>query len=246
MLKLLSYNIRYGGVGREQALARTIEDCKPDVVVFQEATHPHVIEKLAQAAGMKTWASTPAHSVGFMTRLDVAHHEWHRPPPCRRAYLELVLAGSELRIFGVHLSAVHSNWTEQRRARELEAMLRSIERHQNGFHVLAGDFNTLAPDEKLDLRRLPFHLRLLAIAMGGTIRWQTIRLMIEAHYIDGYRKLHPTDDGHTFPTWNPHVRIDYVFVPGTDATRLRSCQVVNGRNAALASDHFPLLAEIEA
>ena len=88
-----------------------------------------------------------------MSRLEIAHHQWHRPASSRRAYLEIVPAGDALRIFGIHLSAVHSNWTERRRARELRAVLAGIERHQHGFHVLAGDFNTLAPGEKLDIAR---------------------------------------------------------------------------------------------
>ena len=60
------------------------------------------------------WAAQAAHSVAFMSRREVAHYEWHRPPASRRAFLELVLAGGGLRVFGVHLSAVHSNVTEQR------------------------------------------------------------------------------------------------------------------------------------
>jgi endonuclease/exonuclease/phosphatase family metal-dependent hydrolase len=39
-LRLLSYNIRFGGVGREQSLADVIKRVAPDLVVFQEATHP--------------------------------------------------------------------------------------------------------------------------------------------------------------------------------------------------------------
>ena len=39
-LRLLSYNIRFGGRGREQALAETIVAAAPDLVVFQEATDP--------------------------------------------------------------------------------------------------------------------------------------------------------------------------------------------------------------
>ena len=50
-------------------------------------------------------------------------HEWHRPRASRRAFLEIVPEGEPFRIFGVHLSAVHSNWTEQRRVRELRALL---------------------------------------------------------------------------------------------------------------------------
>ncbi len=244
-LRLLTYNIRFGGSGREAALARAIQAAEPDLVVFQEATRPDVVGRLAESTGMRTWASERTHSVGFMSRLEVSHHTWHRPPACRRAFLELTLAGSDVRIFGLHLSAVHSNWTERRRVRELQSTLAAIAHHQHGFHVLAGDFNTLAPGEKLDLRRLPWRLQLLAMFSGRTIRWQTIQIMLDAQYVDGFRLLHPEVEGFTFPTWDPHVRLDYVFLPTASAERLRSCEVVLGGAAGEASDHFPLLAVLE-
>jgi exodeoxyribonuclease III len=239
-LRLLSYNIRFGGAGREAALAAAISARAPDLVVLQEATRPDVVERLAAATGMKTWASQTTHSVGFMSRLAVERHQWHRPPACRRAFLELVLENG-LRVFGVHLSAIHSNWTERRRVRELRALLAAIQAHQQGPHVLAGDFNTLAPGEQLDMRRLPRRLRALAWLSGSTIRWQTIQMMLDAHYVDGYRMLHPLDAGFTFPTWDPHVRLDYVFAPAAMAARLTECEVVDGPVGASGSDHFPLL-----
>ena len=245
-LRLLSYNIRYGGTGREAALAAAIEQCAPDLVVLQEASRPDVVERLASTTGMTAWASRPDHSLGFMSRCEIAHHAWHRPPACRRAFLEIVLAGTNVRVFGVHLSAVHSAWTERRRARELAALLDAIEHHQAGFHVLTGDFNTLAPGEELDVRRLPWKFRAVVWLSGRKIRWQTIQLMLEAHYVDGYRLLHPTAEGFTFPTWDPHVRLDYVFLPLRSAHRLKECRVVTGSpTLAQASDHFPLVAELE-
>jgi endonuclease/exonuclease/phosphatase family metal-dependent hydrolase len=244
-LRLLSYNIRFGGTGREAALTEVIRAADPDLVVLQEATRPHVVERLAASTGMKHWAAKPSHSVGFMSRVDVSHHAWHRPPATKRAFLELVLGGSELRIFGLHLTPVHSNWTERRRMLELKATLVAIAQHQHGFHLLAGDFNTLAPGETLDFRRLPLRLRLLAMLSGRTIRWQTIQIMLDAHYVDGYRSLHPGIEGYTFPSWDPHVRLDYVFLPTASAGRLQSCELLDGATAKAASDHFPLLAVLD-
>ena len=245
-LRLLSYNIRYGGVGREASLAGVIAACAPDVVVLQEATHPDVVRRLAEATGMKAWGSRAGYSVGFLSRLEVSHHEWHRPGASARAFLEIVPAGDAFRIFGVHLTAVHSNWTERRRVRELRGTLEGIARHQHGPHALLGDFNTLAPGEQLDLGRLPYRLRMVAWLSGRNIRWQTIQIMLDARYVDAYRALHPDDPGFTFPTWDPHVRLDFLFLPAHAADRLKSCQVVNGGGSlAAASDHFPLLAEVE-
>jgi exodeoxyribonuclease-3 len=58
--------------------------------------------------------------------------------------------------------------------------------------------------------------------------------------------LHPDDKGYTFPTWDPHVRLDYVFVPGTFKDRLARCDVITEPKERIkgASDHCPLLAEL--
>ena len=243
-LRLLSYNIKLGGVNREKVLAGVINACEPDLVVLQEAVHPEVVERLSSLCGMKAWASARGYSLAFMSRIDVAHYAWHRIRLARRRYMEIVLGGPGARIFGVHLSAVHSNVTELRRNYELRALLRGVARHQQGFHLLTGDFNTLAPDERLDIRRLPPRLRAVIWMTGGNIRWTTIQLMLDGGYIDGYRMLHK-DEGHTFPTWDPHVRLDYAFLPLAFSPRLTRCEIVrDAPGIREASDHFPLLSEI--
>lgn len=245
IVKLLTYNIRFGGHEREAFIAEVVRGTGADVVVFQEATDPAVIRSIAQATQMPVWDARPRHSLGFMSRIEVSEHAWHRPWRSRHAFLEIVLGDSGFRVFGVHLSAVHAAWTEWRRTVELRALLAEIARHQEGFHALVGDFNTLAPGEVLEVHKLPPRLRPFVWLSGGSIRWQTIKIVLGANYVDTYRNFHPHHAGVTFPTTGPHVRLDYVFVPEAYADRVKSCEVVTSPIAARASDHFPLLAEIE-
>lgn len=241
-LRILSYNIRHGGTGRESLIAEVIRDTGPDLVVLQEATRPDAVERIAAGSGLGHWGAKEGYSCGFLSRIEPAGHRWHELPEMRRAFLEINLAG--LTVYGVHLSAVHGNWTERRRARELRAMLKRTGPRRGEFHLFAGDFNTLAPGELLDTRRLPRRLRILAWALGGRLRFETIQIMIDAGYRDGYRSLH-TDPGLTFPVWDPHVRLDYVFLPADHIERLATCRVITDHShVAAASDHFPLLAEI--
>lgn len=244
-LRLLSYNICRGGAGREAALARVIEACAPDLVILQESTRPEVVERLAELTGMEDWGARRRQSLGFMARRRVTHASWQRPRVSRHAFLEVVTAGSRTPVFGVHLSAVHAAWTERRRTFEVRALLRTIRAAGHGFHVLTGDFNTLAPGELLNIRKLPRRLRALVWLSGGRVRWRTIQIVFDAGYADGFRRLHPDDTVPTFPTWDPHVRLDYLFVPQGDAGRVISCGVVTTADAASASDHFPLLSVIE-
>ncbi|HVG33879.1 MAG TPA: endonuclease/exonuclease/phosphatase family protein [Pyrinomonadaceae bacterium] len=246
ILKLLSYNIRFGGRPREKYLAEVIRHVAPDLVVFQEATDPSVIESLAKSTELHHWAARRAHSIAYLSRIEVAHHEWHYPAGARHSFLEIQLAGTQTRIFGLHLRARFSKWSERRRAAEIQALLTGIARHQNGFHVLVGDFNTLAPGELLDVRRMPAWIRALVWLSGRDIQRETIQIMLDADYLDGYRFLYPDDKGYTFPIWDPHLRLDYVFLPVRFAEHLKSCRVIQEPAVVnQASDHFPLLAHLE-
>jgi exodeoxyribonuclease-3 len=212
---LLTYNIRRGGGGREDALLAVIRPCGPDIVILQEATDPAVVRTLAQGAAMPYCAAMPKLSLGFMSR-----------------------------IFGVHLSAVFAALTERRRSFELRALIAAIKREQHGFHLVAGDFNTVAPGELLDLAALPHKVRATMWLSGGRIRWRTIQLMLDAGYTDAFRALHPGDPGLTLPTTGPQVRLDYLFVPSAGLPRVTHCEVVRTPATRDASDHFPLLAEL--
>jgi exodeoxyribonuclease-3 len=244
MLRLLSYNIRYGGVGRERSIVAVVRGTAPDLVILQEATHPPVIERLARDTGMEQWGSRRGRSLGYMSRVPVVEATWHRPRVSRHAFLEIVPDGIPWRLFGVHLSAVHSAWTEHRRVYELRALLAAIARHQHGPHALVGDFNTLAPGALLDVSKLPRRLRALVWLSGGRIRWRTIQTILDAGYIDAFRHIKPDQIEDTFPTWDPHVRLDYVFLPAGLVGDVRACEVVKTADARGASDHFPLLMEI--
>jgi len=245
-LRVMSYNIRFGGLGREHALAEVIKRAHPDLVVFQEAIHPAVIERLSGMTGFPYWAARANHSIGYLSRNQIAYHEWHYPAGARHSFLEIVPEGNQVRVFGLHLSARFSKWDERRRAREVRSLLEGIKRHQDGFHVVVGDFNTLAPGEVLELNRLPGWIRALIWISGRKLQRETIQLMLDSAYVDGFRKFHKEVKGYTFPTWDPHVRLDYIFVPAGFSDQLVNCDVIAEPKPLVtaASDHCPLLSEI--
>jgi exodeoxyribonuclease III len=243
-LRLLTYNIRKSGVGREASIADVIAAAAPDVVMLQEATDPRVVAALAEKLAMRAHGSRRGASTGFLSRTPVRAFRWIRPRWAHHAFLEMILEADGFTIIGVHLSAVHSNLTERRRLIELRAVLAHAATC-GPRHVLAGDFNTLAPGESLDLRRLPPRLRAIAWLTGRRIRWQTIQRVLESGYVDAFRQTGAELGGYTFPTWDPHLRLDYVFVPSSLAGRIVDCGPVAPPAARVASDHFPVLAHFE-
>ncbi|HKH92135.1 MAG TPA: endonuclease/exonuclease/phosphatase family protein [Gemmatimonadaceae bacterium] len=253
-MRLLTYNIREGGVGRADQIAEVIEAANPDVVALQEARDPVVVERIATLAGFPFCGSQPSHSTGFLSRVPVLAHAWRHPPRTRHALLEVSLAGGLPRLFVLHLRAWFSKWSEQRRSRELRGLLdgireQLIREHQAfAFHVLAGDFNALAPGERFDSSPMPAWIRGMVWLSGRDIARSTIEMMRADGYVDAWRTVHPDaehEPGYTFPVWNPHVRLDYVFTPAAYGSRVTACEVRRTPEVVrTASDHYPLLVEL--
>jgi endonuclease/exonuclease/phosphatase family metal-dependent hydrolase len=245
-LRLLSYNIKFGGRGREEQIAAVIRSANPDIVLLQEATDRLIVGRLAELAGFPTWDSRVNYSTGFLTRLPVASYNWHLPKRSRHAFLEIAIAEPAIRFFGLHLSAWFSNWNERQRRLEIQALLASIKEHQDGLHFIAGDFNALAPGEVLRVERMPPWIRAMVWLSGRDIARHTIQHMLDQQYVDGWAQLHSGDPGYTFPTWDPHVRLDYVFTPTRYRETIQAVEVFTSPSEApRASDHFPLLVDLE-
>jgi len=253
-LRLLTYNIREGGVGRAAEIAEVIKAASPDVVALQEARDPIVVEHLAKLAGFRYSGSQWSHSTGFLSQVPVLKYEWRHLPRTRHAVLEVSLSDGFPRLFVLHLRAWFSKWSERRRAQELRGLLDGIqqqltkEQHAFAFHILAGDFNALAPGEILDPSHMPRWIRGMIWLSGRDIARTTIEMMQSDGYVDAWRTLHAdreNETGYTFPVWDPHVRLDYVFTPGEFASRFIACEVRRTPDEVrVASDHFPLLVEI--
>jgi endonuclease/exonuclease/phosphatase family metal-dependent hydrolase len=253
-MRLLTYNIREGGLGRAEEIAEVIRAASPDVVALQEARDPAVIEQIARLGGFDFCGARTEHSTGFLSRVPVVHHGWRHPPKTRHALLEVSFGDAFPRVFVLHLRAWFSKWSEQQRARELRGLLDGIreqlerEEHAFAFHVLAGDFNALAPGELFDPSPMPAWIRGMVWLSGRDIARSTIEMMRTDGYVDAWRAVHPDmaeKPGFTFPVWNPHVRLDYVFTPAKFASRVTACEVRRTPDAARsASDHFPLLVEL--
>ena len=77
--RLMTYNIRLGGKGRGEQIARIINACAPDLVLIQEGTRPALIAQIAADTGMSQWHAFRRQSLGFMSRKPVSHASWHRP-----------------------------------------------------------------------------------------------------------------------------------------------------------------------
>ena len=265
-IRLVSYNIRFGGSARRAAIAEVLRALDPDVVVLQEATDAAVVSWLAGAVGLPHAIAERGRSVAMLTRLDVASAAWHLARPGRAA-LDVRLrtvdpeagrrdgaaaaAGMasepDLRIVGLHLSAGLSRRGERLRQIEVAGLLAALGPRASSEAWLVGDLNSVAPGDGPRTRRMPIWLRILLRVDGG-IRTDVLARLAAEGWIDGYRRLHQDEPGYTLPPADPSVRLDYVLAPGAEAGRLVACAPAErsaaGGRVRTASDHLPLVAEI--
>jgi len=245
-LRLVSYNIRFGGLGRRTAIRDVLGALDPDLVVLQEATDPATVEWIADALDFATVAAERSRSVAAIARRPIRDVRWHHSRP-GRSFLELRLPDQRLRVFAVHLSSGLSRRGERRRQLEAAALLTAAaEPGPAADTLIVGDLNAVAPGDGLSVRRLPTWIRIL-LRFDGGIRTEVMTELLGAGYVDAFRVLHPTDPGETMPSVDPSVRLDYLLMSSGAMQRVSQCAPAELDRTLLvrASDHLPLTATLD-
>lgn len=241
--RLLSYNIRQAGRGREELLAAVVNAVRPDMVMLQEAFRPAMVDRLAQSSGMPVWGARPGASLAFLSRVAVNSWEWHAVAGVKHSFMEVRMEAVPWVAFGVHLFPSLTRWGEGMRIREIRALVRTVAEQQvgTGGHVLVGDFNAIAPGDRVRVSEMPAWLRGLLWLGGRGVPREAIGALLANGYADAYREMHPGREGHTLPAHAPRVRLDYAFLAAGFTGTLSNCEVVSAPAAVTqASDHLPL------
>lgn len=243
-MRIVGYNIRKGGNGREEMTAEVLQSIGADVVIIVEATDPQVVESIAEKIGFDYFASREKSSVAFVSRIEPTAYQWHERPNIRAPFLEIKFSETFC-ILGIHLTALLTLGRERQRLYEVEQLIDVASRLSEKKHILIGDFNAIAPDDKPEIKRMPFWLRLV-IGLSGGISHLALQKLISVGYVDVFRNFHPDDVGYTLPPPQPNTRLDYVFAYPTLMDAITNCQVIRTPIAVnSASDHYPILVDIE-
>ncbi|HLH61276.1 MAG TPA: endonuclease/exonuclease/phosphatase family protein [Ktedonobacteraceae bacterium] len=172
MTRVLSYNILVGGRPRIDQITAMIQSADPDVVGLVEATNPRVVETLAKRLGMEyRMSASGRHStdwqVAVLSRLPIVRMQVHiRPALLTKPLLEVCVEetdGNQLTVFVTHLTASfsHGRAGDSIRRTEVREILRIMAPLQGMPHLLMGDFNALAPGDRLKGSALLGYLAML-------------------------------------------------------------------------------------
>ncbi len=248
----MTYNILDGGLRRENYIADVLRSVQPDVVVLQEVFQSDLVNDLAKTFQMEHFfaAGNSKRHLALLSRLPIKTCQSYRPfPPIHRALLEAEIEyalGQRLRLFGVHLMAHYNLLLEVWRWWEIKVILQRAELWKPERCLMMGDFNTIAPGDRVITQTMPLMLRLMLALQGGRVFRFSVRQLLSAGWTDCFRYLHPTEDGFTLPPSSPNSRLDYILATDTMKAHLQQCFVVHEPFAVQqASDHYPVVAEFE-
>ena len=253
------YNILEGGLGRIDPICEVIRHADPDVIILPETWESGEFQKLSDRLKMEMFqAESPRNSrghIGLLTRLPLLQAVNFGPLDDRltRAAIQAVVQDKHgpMGLIGVHLHAKESAANEQIRVRELDAVLAMAVPFKTVPHIIAGDFNAQHPQQVIDLAKAPdFIKRRLGIdAHNGLLTplpRDAITKMLTAGYFDAHAMgRQPAAFEPTFTTSHPVFRLDYIFVSSHLQSALRGCSTVRHPMTRFASDHLPVLAEVE-
>lgn len=255
-LKVMTYNIRIGGGGGAwpgdpaqfnlEPAAQVIEAQGPDIAGLQEVdqyrqrsammNQPALLRErlnmnavFAEAYTVNTGAEHPEkygvallskHPIQPHTRFPLFKPDYSKSHPNYPDYYseQRVLMYAPVEVGGrqVHVFVTHLGLTRDQRERQIQQIAEITARY-NGPKVLMGDFNA-EPDEP------------------------AMKLLLST-FTDALDAAGATSEGRkSFPGGlEPKTAIDYIFV--SPEFRVMSAKVI--RDASLASDHNPVVAELE-
>lgn len=268
-MRVLTYNVHgwraEDGRSNEDLVAEVIGDAAADIVGLNEVFNPGpaqgeaCLQRLALRLGLHYafGATQPAHphpahppyGNAVLSRWPIMAHAAHHLSPQvsygKRGLLEARIAlpaRAPLTVYVTHLD----HRAEDVRLAQWSAASTWLARDRGRPHLLLGDFNALAAADYPSPAALEGLAAYQAQRGWPAPAFDLVAAVLRAGYADAF--LHAGGApgvGATFPADQPERRIDFIFVPQPFAAAVRSCSALAGAGASSASDHLPVLADLD-
>jgi len=264
----MSYNIWFGGTrplkgisNRQTLIQKIVRACQPDVLALLECNgwieDRDILRDYERNLDMHAilLATKPDHENnafnivlmvkhGLVIRRVVADavRFWH-------GVVAVEVMGSDnvpVQFIATHLSPRSPN----KRLEEAKSILKDFCNQKRC--VVMGDLNSLSPHDKYAVTDIPEGYRSRHLT-DGKIDTRVLEAFNQAGFVDSMACLHPEDPGFTAPTKlasdpafeGAKLRLDYILVPSALKNTLRSGEVIRNEDSNSASDHFPLMVELD-
>lgn len=164
-MHILSYNILIGGKPRLEPLTTVIASTHADIIGLAEATNAGVVEELARRLNMDfrlTGRGTYPRDwqLALLSRYPILDTQIHEYPDVftRKHFLEVTVDVPTLgpvTAFVIHQTAdFYTRKSVEVRRQEVQKMLEIMSAKRGKPHAVMGDFNSIAPGDKLEASTL--------------------------------------------------------------------------------------------
>lgn len=261
----MTWNIRTGGRDRGgpdrlSQVVRVITAQAPDVLALQELRgfdRGGLMAEIADRVGMtphlarSCFGQPVAVLVRPPLRVDAAG-ALRRPFHHAAARVVVATSAGPLTVFGTHLHP----YSGGRRRMEVDWLAAAVRRAQGRLTLVTGDLNSLDPtvDHTARLAGMPALYRRRHLRRGSdSVDTRAVARLLAAGLVDLWLSCAagaPEGDGLTVPTRFggaefAGMRLDYLFGTPAVAEWTRSVRVVRDGGAETASDHYPVVAELD-
>ncbi len=267
-MKIVTYNIRHWenreGASNLHQLLHVLRDADADIIGLNEVLHPFpspdpdlsALAYLARELGMEmafgpAFQPTNAFHLPKVMSGNALLSRWpilasaahHLTPVIRnqRGLLETRVLLPDNRTLTIYVTHLEGK-SEEVRIEQTRSLLSWTIRDRNKPHVLMGDLNTYHPDDVADEAKLNA-FRAKAEARGFRFfQAKVIPMLLKQGYVDACEQ-------HPHPTWDTEdelwARIDFILLSKPLAPALRACRTLHTPQALNASDHLPVLVELD-
>ena len=217
-----------------------------------ELQKQRTLRDLARALGMHGVLATAdsGYHVALLTRgAQPEQVRVHRDGFAHVALQARVRLGAHvLNVIGAHLAP----FSADARASEATALARLVDPALQ--NVLLGDLNAISPRDaaRLAPERWVQRYRDRHLGRDGRIDTRALAVLQAAGLLDLHAMLHGEATQPTRPTRafaqpdRPALRIDYVLASAELARRVRACAPGDDPDCEVASDHVPVIADLDA
>ena len=250
-MRVVSYNILDGGVGRADPIGEILAAQKADVIALIEADDQWVVDRLARRLKMDCIVATgKRHKSAILSHWPIRcswDHALLLPEVTNTFLLAEVLTpgGQAMPVAAVHLHPHAKLKDEAVRLEEIGAVLKVLAKLDRP-HLLMGDFNSTSPIQQIELPRCRPRTQKDWEENGCMLPREVITRVLAAGYLDTLHASRGDAAGQlgTFSTHYPGQRVDYIFASGFPSQRVKDAWIETDRLAEFASDHFPVGVEI--
>lgn len=261
-LRIMTYNMLHAPGDRFTALLEVVRAARPDILACQEIDDVPALLTLSKELRMPAvigYSNTPEdppapEHLALLSRFPIIHLHLHPGDPAVmfRPVLEVWVAlpaRPVLRCFVVHFRAIAGPEGSRVKMREAEHLCSLLMGSARPCCAL-GDFNALAPGEfgapstEEGLREewgrhWPWDHR--EAVQGGVIK-----RIAATGLIDTWRQVNdPAYTPHATLRDRPSARVDYIWIDETLAPFITNSEIVRTADAALASDHYPVITTVQ-